>query len=255
MLESTNEDVSDSGAPLVVIHSSNDVRFSLQAKRRWNVPVWLSYRQLTPQRAALSHMFPSDTFSRPLYLGPTVGCVFISLLFGAIATLVTLRLLIDHHDGLSLPSQSSIATQVVLSYIPVIFSTFLEPYWLLLNRMSCLLQPFEELKGCRAEAKRSLDLRYSSLPPPLALWRALRTRHYLLMAVCSISLLANVLTVSLGALLNPTPAILKTSISLLQEIVPIFDSTSPVDPLNYYTFKDFFYIAQSNLSASMSLPS
>ena len=254
MLESADEYASNPNTSSAVIHNSNGVQFSLQASRRWNVPAWLSYRQLDPRRPSFGYIIPNEIFTRPFYLGPITGFIFVSLLLGAIATLVTLRLLIDRHNGLSLPFENPVAIQIVLSYIPVTFSTFLEPYWLLLNRMSCLLQPFEELKGCRAKAERSLDLRYSSLPPSLAFWRALRAKHYLLLVVCSISLLANVLTVSLGALLNPNPTTLETSINLQQENVPIFNSSSPVDPAGYISFKDYFYIAESNLSTGTNLP-
>ena len=125
---------------------------------------------------------------------------------------------------------------------------------MLLNRMLCLLQPFEELKSCRAKAKHSLDLRYSALPPSLALWRALRAKDHLLAAVCSISLLANVLTVGLGALLNPDAAFSETDMTLKAKSKPVFNSTALVIASRDSSFQDFFYVTASNLSANTSLP-
>ena len=254
MLESANDDSESFNISSVIIRNSNDVFFSLQHSRRWNLPERLSCRRINQPYQSSGRIVPNDIFSRPFYLGPITGLIFVVLLLGVIGALVTLKTLIDRHNGLSLPSKSGVATQIVLSYIPVIFSTFLEPYWVLLNRLLCLLQPFEELESCRAKAKNSLDLRYCSLPPPLALWRALRAKHHLLAAVCSISLLANVLTIGLGALLNPDVAFSETDSILKAKSKPLFNSTEPVKKSEESFYQDFFYVTESNLSANTSLP-
>ena len=57
-----------------------------------------------------------------------------------------------------------------------------------------------ELLGGDAEARRSLLLKYTSLPPQLVFLRAIRGRHFLLAALALTALLANVLTVALSGL-------------------------------------------------------
>jgi hypothetical protein len=88
----------------------------------------------------------------------------------------------------------------VENYIPTAVATLIEPTWVLFNRLLCLLQPIEELQSCKAKAKESIDLDYSSLPPQLVLLKALRARHLVLAAVCTMALLANLLAVALAGL-------------------------------------------------------
>lgn len=63
-----------------------------------------------------------------------------------------------------------------------------------------MLQPIEELQSCSAKANKSIDLDYSSLPPQLVVLKALRSKHYVLAAVCSMALLANLLAVTFAGL-------------------------------------------------------
>ncbi|KAF1967336.1 hypothetical protein BU23DRAFT_483897, partial [Bimuria novae-zelandiae CBS 107.79] len=57
----------------------------------------------------------------------------------------------------------------------------------------------------------SVDLNYSSLPPQLVFFKALRARHFLVAAVCSMALLTNVLSIAFAGLFNhELVAILKT---------------------------------------------
>lgn len=71
----------------------------------------------------------------------------------------------------------------------MIFSSLLEPFWAVLNRILCLLQPFEELKTGNAPSRLSIEAKYTSLPPQFAIWRALRARHFLLVAMCGTAIL------------------------------------------------------------------
>ena len=111
-------------------------------------------------------------------------------------------LLIDVRIGLPLPSSNSLVQNILENYIPTAIATLIEPIWLLLNRLLCLLQPLEELQNCDARAKNSIDLNYSSLPPQLALFKALRAKHLVLACVCAMALLANLLAVSLSGIFN-----------------------------------------------------
>jgi hypothetical protein len=65
-----------------------------------------------------------------------------------------------------------------------------------------MLQPLEELQTCKAPAKRSINLNYGSLPPQLVVFKALRSGHFILAAVCSMALLANLLAIAFSGLFN-----------------------------------------------------
>lgn len=102
--------------------------------------------------------------------------------------------------GLPLPSNNSIVQNILEGYIPTAIATLIEPVWILINRLLCLLQPLEELRQCDARASNSIDLGYSSLPPQLVVFKALRAKHFILALVCVMSLLANLLAVALAGM-------------------------------------------------------
>jgi hypothetical protein len=91
---------------------------------------------------------------------------------------------------------------ILENYIPTAIATLIEPMWVLINRLLCMLQPLEELQNCKASAKKSINLNYSSLPPQLVVLTALRSRHFVLAAVCAMALLANLLAVAFAGLFN-----------------------------------------------------
>jgi hypothetical protein len=72
--------------------------------------------------------------------------------------------------------------------------------WVLLNRLLCVLQPLEELRTLKASAARSLDLNYTSLPPQLVAFKALRAQHFLLAVVCAMALMSNLLAITFAGL-------------------------------------------------------
>lgn len=107
--------------------------------------------------------------------------------------------------GLQLPSDSFEVLQLLENYIPTTLATLTEPFWLMLNRLLCLLQPFKDLCVGKARPKRSIEATYTALPPQLAVWRALSAKHLVLAVVCTTALLANLLALSMGALFNEEP--------------------------------------------------
>ena len=130
--------------------------------------------------------------------------------------------------------------------------------WVILNRLLCLLQPFDELRKGNAKANRSVKAKYTSLPPQLVLWRALRSGHFLLAAVCTIAVSINLLAVALSGLLNENLATVIMPMTTTQEYIPqlngtaIFNRTLKFVPVgNHY---DHFYIALSNLTDGTPLP-
>ena len=185
----------------------------------------------------------------PFLMGYAVGMTFVVVLVSALVVVVVLRLCIHHLNGLDVPSNNPIVSQIALNYIPVLFATLLEPFWTLLNRKLCLLKPFEALRGGKAKASQSMDLRYTSLPPQLTIWRALKARHFLLVAVCAVGLSANVLAIVMNALLQPRIAIIEYGDTFLKSFSPSI-SQIPSETSSF----DHLYIAAANFSHAASLP-
>ena len=185
----------------------------------------------------------------PFVMGYAVGSAFLAVLVAVLIIVVVLRLCIHHLNGLPLPSNNPIVAQIILNYIPVLFATLVEPFWTMLNRKLCLLKPFEALRGGEAKASQSMDLRYTSLPPQLAIWRALKARHFLLVAVCAIGFSANVLAVVLNALLQPRLTVIASDGTFLKSSLPSINQTS-----SETSSSDHLYIAAANFSHGASLP-
>ena len=154
----------------------------------------------------------------------------------------------DSSLGLQVPFESVVAQQVVLNYIPTAFATFLEPWWVLLNRLLCILQPFEELRRRDSPTSRSINLRYMSLPPQLNIWRAIKARHFSLSIACVVALLAQPLTVTLSTLFFVD--ITSTAKDSLFNVstLPLFKTSSV-----FYSF-DHFYIEKANMTQNTALP-
>ncbi|KAI4262132.1 MAG: hypothetical protein L6R42_002686 [Xanthoria sp. 1 TBL-2021] len=193
------------------------------------------------------------SLARPTAMGLPIGLVFIATLLVTLCTMVVLKLYAEHNSGLPLPSRSTLVNQLVLNYVLIVVATFLEPFWLLLNRQLCVLQPFEELRQVKAKASRSLDLKYTSLPPQLILWRALCGRHYVLVAVCAIGLSANLLAISLSGLLEIKLSPVETNRNLSHPYEPLF-SRIPLLPDDFSWKSDYEYIAKANITDRVSLP-
>lgn len=191
--------------------------------------------------------------ARPTTMGLPVGFVFIATLLLTLCTMLVLRLYAERNSGLPLPSRSTLVNQLVLNYVLIVVATFLEPFWLLLNRQLCVLQPFEELRQGKAKASRSVDLKYTSLPPQLIFWRALRARHYVLVAVCAIGLSANLLAISLSGLLEIKPSSVQMNRTLAHPYEPLFNRI-PLLPDPFSWQSDHEYIAKVNITDGVSLP-
>ena len=103
-------------------------------------------------------------------------------------------------SGLPLPPGGRFVQSLVRAYIPTAIATLIEHIWILMNRLICVMQSFEELRSSRAPASRLLLQNYASLPPPLKLFKATFLGHYILATVCAMTLLANVLATSFAGL-------------------------------------------------------
>ncbi|KAF2815848.1 uncharacterized protein BDZ99DRAFT_471166 [Mytilinidion resinicola] len=190
-----------------------------------------------------------------------------------IALVVLLALLYQRSKpyGLALPSNNRIARQILENYIPTAIATLIEPIWIVVNRLLCMLQPLEDLRTRKAVARKSIALDYSSLPPQLVIWKALRSTHFTLAAVCGMALLANVLAVAFSGLFNensvqvlyPTtlnPSLSSKFVSINGSDGPGASSDSSADDGEYSGAyqgglgMDQFYISESNLTTGTPLP-
>ena len=141
--------------------------------------------------------------------------------------------------------------------------------WVLINRLLCMLRPLEQLQDCNAKAKKSIDLDYSSLPPQLVIFKALKSRHYILAAVCCMALLSNVLAVAFSGIFNQS----STEVRQSQIMAPSFDlkfvaingSVGPESNRQFGSYnssgayeggsgEDQFLIAESNYTRDTPLP-
>lgn len=133
-----------------------------------------------------------------------------------------------------------------------------------------MLQPIEELRNCNARAKKSIDLNYSSLPPQFVVFKALRSKHFVLAAVCVMVLLANLLAVAFAGIFNQDTFDIMHSATFSppfkMEFVPINGSIGPkngqifgsLEPSGAYrggNSQDQFLIAESNFTRDTPLPS
>lgn len=121
-----------------------------------------------------------------------------------------------------------------------------------------MLQPFEEFRKGQADASVSLNVKYTSLPPQLVFWRALRARHIRLAAVCGIAISANVLAVALSALFKTNVVLMPLPHNITSLYLPHINSTVPDIVAKVsgppITYSDHFYVASSNISNATALP-
>jgi hypothetical protein len=167
-----------------------------------------------------------------------------------------------------LPSSNTIVQNLLENYIPTAIATLIEPAWILINRLLCMLQPLEELQSCNAKANKSIDTDYSSLPPQLVIFQALKAKHFVLAAVCAMALLANLLAVAFSGIFNQASITIQHAATFQPpyefRFAPINGSVGPVGAymLGYNASgafqggdgSDQFLIAESNYTQNTSLP-
>ncbi|CZS94144.1 uncharacterized protein RAG0_04191 [Rhynchosporium agropyri] len=194
---------------------------------------------------------------QPVELRIQFGFVFIAVLVSASAGITFVKIWSTNQNGLTIPTDNQVVRSIIENYAPTAFATLIEPVWTMLNRLLCLLQPFEELRKGKANASASVSVKYTSLPPQLAIWRAFRAKHFVLAAVCVVTVSTNLLAVALSALLEENLTQIVTRYDAKQQLTskfngtPIFDPTILSGPGVYF---DHFYIALSNISEGTPLP-
>ncbi|KAI6751707.1 hypothetical protein HG531_006403 [Fusarium graminearum] len=211
-----------------------------------------------------SHDSPKGYYDpiRPLALRQWSGLLFVLALVGAIIGLSYLKEQEKALNGLPRPSENFEVLQLLENYIPTAFATLVEPFWVLLNRLLCVLQPFRDLWKGKAKASSTVDATYTSIPPQLVLWRAIKSKHMILALVCAMALLANLLAVGLGSLFNEAPMIAGYAENLVPAYAPKFNNNSvngfgsflSSNLITTHLYQDQYYVAMANISSGTTLP-
>ncbi|KAK0375095.1 hypothetical protein CLIM01_07556 [Colletotrichum limetticola] len=218
------------------------------------------------QRISLSQ--PENPFSvghyspvKPLALRRGIGFAVILAMISAVVALVYLKLEEKKNRGLIRPTTNFEVLQILENYVPTIFATLLEPFWVLVNRLLCIIQPFRDLWTGRKTAGGSINARYTSVPPQLALWRAAKSGHFMLMAICVLALLSNLLAVGLGGLFNEFPIVIQSPQEFQQSIMPQLNGTAIYSDQARQLFASSvaaygvpFYTTMNNISQGTPLP-
>lgn len=162
---------------------------------------------------------------------------------------------------------------LVTDYLPTAIATLIEPMWIVINRLLCVLQPLEQMRGAGAAASQSITLNYGSLPPQLTLFKAAKNKNYLLSAVCAMSLLANLLATAFAGLFFHSTSLLPyatmSSPPFESKFVSINGTSGPpIETSPYYNDpieisgayrnsagESHFLLSESNLTRNTSLPS
>lgn len=193
-------------------------------------------------------------FDYPIEYSTLAGGVFVLLLISALA--ITCYLFqASRGDGLPLPTQNQFIRQILENYVPTAVATLIEPVWIVLNRLLCLFQPFEALHRNQISAKRSIDLKYSSLPPQFVLFKALKAKHFILSAICAMALLANVLAVAFSGLIDEDTM----SVAHHAKAFPVYDARLKSHINNSTVYGNTmnlspFYYAMANLTSNTPMP-
>lgn len=151
---------------------------------------------------------------------------------------------------------------VLTNLIPTAFATYIEPFWVVLNRLLCLLKPFDELRAGDAQPEGTIEARYASVPPQLTLFDALKAKHYLLAFICAVALSTNILAVALSGLFNenavwvaiPTTTTPRFADAFSDELYIIAGSSRGSAGNTGFQHLDSYYAMLANYSGNAPLP-
>ncbi|KAF2626303.1 hypothetical protein BU25DRAFT_471860 [Macroventuria anomochaeta] len=94
-------------------------------------------------------------------------------------------------NGLPLPSSNKLVQNLLENYIPTALATLIEPMWVLINPARL-----------QSRSKRLYRCQLQLIAPQLTLLKALRSKHFVLAAVCAMALLANLLAIAFAGISN-----------------------------------------------------
>ncbi|KAH7633408.1 hypothetical protein B0T09DRAFT_258537 [Sordaria sp. MPI-SDFR-AT-0083] len=193
---------------------------------------------------------------RPKELHPLTGCLLIAVLLAGAGVMIYFKKMEEKLQGLPRPSENFEVLQLLENYIPTALTTLLDPFLVLLTRIFCMLQPFHTLRKEKCNPQHTLETKYTSLPPQLVLWRAVRSRHFLLSTLCLMALLVNVLTVALGGTFNELPVQIQYPTTFAEARATTLSRDTLLDDtyMIRYVYHDHFYAASTNFSHNTTLP-
>ncbi|KAE9980732.1 hypothetical protein BLS_007704 [Venturia inaequalis] len=219
--------------------------------------------QATKRQETMRHLRESDETKAGLIAGlqPTefkarMGLAFFVSQIALFAVIAGIFATIQQRNGLPIPSSHQFVRQLLENYLPTAIGTFIEPFWVVLNRHLCFLQPFDELRRGHKTGEESLNLEYSSLPPQLTIFKAWSNGNILLGIVCTMALLANGLSIALSGLFFEDIVAFETPAAFQLRYNPHFnplDGAAPPFVTAYKQSLQSVYIATSNRTAHTPL--
>ncbi|KAI1849540.1 hypothetical protein JX265_013605 [Neoarthrinium moseri] len=187
------------------------------------------------------------------------GVLIVTALAAGMAVLVYLKLQEGSLGGLPRPSEQFEVLQILENYIPTIYATALAPFWALLTRTFCFAQPFRMLQRGSPQTQSTIESKYTALLPQLNMGRAVRSKHYLLACLCSMTLLVDVFAVALGGVFNESTVQVQypTVFSQERRLVPSRGTLIPDTRGSFVSsgYGDHFEVVFNNLSIHTDLPS
>ncbi|KAH7163537.1 hypothetical protein B0J13DRAFT_538772 [Dactylonectria estremocensis] len=192
---------------------------------------------------------------KPWVLRRGTGCAFAVVLTASIVVLSVLKAQERKLNGLSLPSNNFEVLQLLENYIPTVIATLFESFWIYLTRTMCIFQPFMDLCEGRSQAANSIAATYSTVPPQLAIFGAIKSRHIMLTLLCLAAILADVLAVSLGAVFNEKPVTVEYPQAFQPLYKPQFNDEVLLENagINNQITLDFLAITLANMSYNSQL--
>lgn len=159
------------------------------------------------------------------------------------------------NSGIPLPSGNAFTVQLALNFAPTLFATVLGYYINAVCRASSFLMPLQDLKKGHARATTTLLTTYTSLPPSVLSPKAFRARHYVLTMLSVLSILSNILTVSIAALFVQYDATVASTTTISDAKEPFLALMEDGDIRYMFDHQeDSIYTVTANVSGLTKLP-
>jgi hypothetical protein len=157
-----------------------------------------------------------------------------------------------HHGFDYLTNALSFRSQLFWSFMPTIIATFTESSWLSLHRDLCALETWVAIRKRQTLARESLSLRYSSRPPSLVFWMALKRKHFMLAFVSFLCLATGILSISMAGLFLPSVVELISSIGTASQYTT---TALPGVWFDQYDINQAFSVLRTELTDNAKPPS
>ncbi|OAP61936.1 hypothetical protein AYL99_04139 [Fonsecaea erecta] len=151
----------------------------------------------------------------PLPTRRFIVVVVVLLLITTIAALEALQRLSDSNRGvLTLPAIDTTTTTVYTRLLPALVILILATSVNAIDFNVMVLAPFSAMKSGRALAEASMELSLVDQLPPLALWKAIKHRHFATVCSSTAAIIGSILTIVVSGLYTPRAIPGTTAIAL-----------------------------------------